>query len=160
MSQGEFVAPGSPWLLVALLFLRFQEATPRFFSMGLSICILALVLRTAKARFSLLVITLAMMLGHVWTGILLACWHPLFSLSLLISLITCCAACRALLSLFLCHRQSACGSVEHTRHRRLPRDLRKQCKRAAKQQRSRIFNLGSRFLLFLQVGQRCLELIC
>ena len=132
---------------------------PRYASIALSLCTFGMVLRSAKARFSILVMTLALMLGHVWTGIFLACSHPLFSLSLLISLIACCAACRVLLSLFLCHRQSACGSVEHTRHGRLPRDLRKQCKRAAKQQRSRIFNLGSRFLLFLQVGQRCLELI-
>ena len=122
-------------------------------------CIMCAALRSAKARFCLLVATLTLMMAWVWAGILLAALHPVFSLALLLSLVACWGTGRMILPSVASLDQSACGFLEHARRRRLPRDLRKQCKHAAKQKRALIFQLGSRCLLFLRLGQRCLELI-
>ena len=122
-------------------------------------CVMCAALRSAKARFCLLVATLTLMMAWVWAGILLAALHPIFSLALLLSLVACWGTGRMILSSVPALGQSACGFLEPARRRRLPRDLRKQSKHAAKRQRARIFHLGSRCLLFLRLGQRCLELI-
>ena len=69
--------PGSLWLFC---FRVFKRPPPGFSAWDYPSASLLFFLRNAKARFSLLVITLAVMLGRVWAGILLAFWHPLFSL--------------------------------------------------------------------------------
>ncbi len=52
-------------------------------------CVMCAALRSAKARFCLLVATLTLMMAWVWAGILLAALHPVFSLALLLSLVAC-----------------------------------------------------------------------
>ena len=47
-------------------------------SLVVSCCVMGAALRSAKARFCLLVATLTLMMGWVWTGILLAALHPFF----------------------------------------------------------------------------------
>ena len=122
-------------------------------------CIMSMSLRSAKARFCVLAATLSLMMGHVWAGIFLACLHPSVSLALLLCLLACWGTGRRCMSLVPVLNHTACGIYERPRRRRLPRDLRKQCKRAAKEERRRIFHLGSRFLFVLRLGQRCLPWI-
>ena len=121
--------------------------------LAVSCCIMGVTLRSAKARFCMLVATLVLMMGYVWSGILLAGLHPFVSLAVLLSLLVCWGTGRLLLSWFPVLGEASCGFLEHPRRRRLPRDLRKHCKRAAKHQRTRSFQLGSRCLFFLQIGR-------
>ena len=131
----------------------------RLASLAVSFCIMAMVLRSAKARFCVLVATLSLMMGHVWAGIFLACLHPFVSLALLLCLLACWGTGRWCTSWVAVLDHAACGIFLRPRRRRLPRDLRQQCKRAAKEERRRIFHFGSRFLFGLRLGQRCLPWI-
>ena len=62
-------------------------------------CVMGMALRSAKARFCILVATLVLMMGYVWTGVLLAVLHPFVTLTLLLSLLACWGAGRLFLSL-------------------------------------------------------------
>ena len=116
-------------------------------SLAVSCCVMGTALRSAKARFSILVATLVLMMGYVWTGVLLAVLHPLVTFTLLLSLLACWGAGSLLLSLLPFLVRTACGFLEQPRRRRLSHDLRKQCKRAAKQERKRIFRESPRAII-------------